>query len=152
MVKILSADFNNRKKELTVVYQNKKTVVLHYGQLGIKINIKTVGIDPDSHGLALVLVLENGKEEFIPYDIPLIFSKDPDYLFQTKIEELIVDIKIKMKKNEISKKYLARQLQTSDIQIERLLNPKNPKKNFLQINKIAHILGMNLLIKMKKAA
>lgn len=151
-LKISKVDFNNRKKELTIVYKNKKIVTLHYGQLGLKKNILSARIDPESKGLALALGFQDGKKEYIPYDIPLILSQDPDYLFQTEIEELIADIKIKMQDKKISKKYLARQLQTSDIQIERLLNPKTSKKNFQQLNKIAHILGMNLSIKMEEAA
>ena len=150
--KMLKGDFNNRKKELTITYKDKRSITLHYGQLGIKENLIRVDIDPESKGLALSLELQDGRKEYVPYDIPLIFSQDPDYLFQAEVEELIADIKIKMKKSQISKKYLARQLQTSDIQIERLLDPKTLNKNFQQLNKVAHILGMNLSIKMDIAA
>ncbi|MBI2027715.1 MAG: hypothetical protein HYS98_07960 [Deltaproteobacteria bacterium] len=151
-LRILNIVLNNRKKELTLTYSNKKKITVHYGQIGIISNLRNATVDPESSGHAFVLEKEDGKREFVPYDVPLLLSKDPDYLYQTEIEELIADIKLKMREKGISKKYLARQLKTSDMQVERLLNPNIINKNFEQLHYIAYILGMNLYFEMKKAA
>ncbi len=148
--KLQKIDFNNRKKEFEVSYKGGKKVALHYGQLGIRSNLVHAGIDTDSNGIAFFYETESGEKDFVPYDIPLILTKDPDYLFQSEIEELIADIHKNMKAKGISKKFLARSLETSDIQVERLLNPENPNKNFVQLNKIAHILGLNLKIQLEE--
>lgn len=151
--KLKNVTYNNRKKEIGIEYQRGKSVVLHYSQLGIKNQqLVRAGVDPESNGIAFFYETASGEKEFVPYDVPLILDNDADYLFQTEIEELIADIKRKMQEKGVSKKYLARSLGTSDMQIERLLNPDNPNKNFLQLNKIAKILGLSLKIQLTDAA
>ena len=150
--KLKKIEFNNRKKEFDVFYKSGQKVTLHFGQLGIQSNLLAAGVDPESKGIAFFYKTETGAEDFVPYDIPLILAKDPDYLFQIEVEELTADIKKKMESKGITKKFLARSLGTSDIQIQRLLNADNPNKNFLQLNKIAHILGLNLSLKLQKMA
>jgi len=151
-IKLVSVAFNNRSKELTVVYRNGKKVVLHYGQLGLKGNLAAAGVDPESAGYALFLEYVNGKREFVPYDTPLLIVQDPDYLLQDSIENLVADIRKKLRATKISKKYLARSLKTSDIQIERLLDSRILNKNLVQLNEIAHCLGASLELSLKRAA
>ncbi|MGR3319559.1 MAG: helix-turn-helix domain-containing protein, partial [Candidatus Anammoxibacter sp.] len=57
-----------------------------------------------------------------------------------------------LEKKKISKKFLARQLVTSDNQIQRLLNPNIPNKNLTQLYKIASILKLEFELTLKGAA
>ena len=53
---------------------------------------------------------------------------------------------------KISKKYLARQLKTSDNQIQRLLNPNILNKNLIQLYKLAYLLNLEFEVHLTEAA
>ena len=150
--KVTSVAFNNRKREVEVTYEGGQVVCLHYSQLKIYQHLQNAGVDPESGGMAFFVEKRNGRKDFIPYDIPLILSGDPDYLLQAEIEELLAEIRQRMKQHHLSKKFLARALETSDMQIERLLSLDNLNKNFIQLNRIAHVLGVTLSMHLKKVA
>jgi hypothetical protein len=151
-VKIKSADFNNRRRTISVVYTSGKVVPVHYAQLGIKQNIESVWTDKETRGRSLGIRFEDGTEDFMPYDQPLALSKDSDYLLRIQMERLTAYIKKTISENRISKRYLAEQLNTSDNQIQRLLNPAILNKNLEQLYKIAMLLGLELNWQIKKAA
>ena len=150
--RIKSVSFNNRKKVLHINYFSGKTADIHYSQIGIDENLSDVWVDKETRGLSIGLRLENGDENYMPYDQPLALIKDPEFLLQNQIEKLIAHIKEIISEKKISKRYLAEQLNTSDNQIQRLLNPKILNKNLDQLYKIASILGFELEWQIKKAA
>lgn len=145
------ADFNNRKRQLTVVYGSGKKFVVHYSNLGIQSNLTDVWIDKETKGRSIGIQIENGKIEYMPYDQPLAVAKDPEFLLQTHIELLIAQIKKDLHTKKISKRYLAEQLHTSDNQIQRLLNPKILNKNLAQLYQIAALVGLEVELKLKAA-
>jgi len=142
--KIKAVQRNNRKRVIQVAYASGKKVDVHYSQLGILKNISEIWIDKETRGMSVGMRLEDGKEEFMPYDQPLALAKDPEYQLQNQIERLIAHIKVALEKKKISKRYLAEQLKTSDNQIQRLLNPKILNKNLEQLYKVASLLGLEL--------
>ena len=150
--KIKSAEFNNRRKTIVVTYTTGKPVEVHYAQLGIRQNIESVWVDKETRGMSLGIKLENGQEDFMPYDQPLALAKDPEYLLQTQIERLTATIKQTIAEQKISKRYIAEQLKTSDNQVQRLLNPAILNKNLEQLYKIATLLGLELDWQVRKAA
>jgi len=83
----------------------------------------------------------------MPYDQPLALNKDPKYLLQNQIETLIAKINFALKQKKMSKGYLARRLNTSDNQIQRLLNPKILNKNLTQLYRIASLLELEIELK-----
>lgn len=146
------ASFNNRKKQLRVVYTSKKTIILHYSWLGIRSNIERVWVDSETRGRSIGIKLSDGKVDYLPYDQPLALGEDSEFLLQNQMEVLTARIKEVISKKKISKRYLAQQLRTSDNQIQRLLNPKIINKNLTQLYHIATLLGLDLEISLKKAA
>lgn len=150
--KIKVASFNNRKKVLRVDYVSGKTARVHYSQIGIRKNVLDVWVDRETHGLSLGIRLEDGQEEYMPYDQPLALTKDPDYLLQDHIEHVIAHVKQAIKEKGISKRYLAEQLGTSDNQVQRLLNPSILNKNLEQLYRIASLLGLEFEWRIKRAA
>lgn len=149
--KFQSASFNNRKKQLEVLYTSGKRVSVHYGRLGIWSNIQEVWIDKETQGRSLGIQYEDGKVDYMPYDQPLAIAEDPEFLLQTQIESLISQIKEVIQASKISKRYLAEQLSTSDNQIQRLLNPKILNKNLSQLYHMASLLGVEVEIRSKAA-
>lgn len=149
--KFKSVSFNNRKKQLVVVYTTGKRAALHYSPLGIKSNIREIWIDKETRSQSIGIRYDNGKVDYIPYDQPLAVIKDPEFLLQTHIEILISRIEVAIQASRISKRYLAEQLKTSDNQIQRLLNPKILNKNLSQLYHLASLLGLEVEIRSRAA-
>lgn len=150
--KFKSVLFSNKKKQIEMSYTSGKEITLHYGQLGIKGNIADIWIDKETRGQSIGIELSDGRLDYMPYDQPLALTKDPDYVLQNNIENIIAQITEVLKKKKISKKYLAKQLETSDNQIQRLLDPSLLNKNWIQLYKVASILGLEFDIQLKPAA
>lgn len=147
-----SVTFSNRKKQIDVSYTSGKKASVHYGSLGIRQNIKEVWIDKETKGKSIGIMLADGSVDFMPYDQPLAINKDPEYMLQNHIEQIIAQIREVIEKKNLSKKYLARQLATSDNQIQRLLNPNILNKNLTQLYKVASLLNLEFEIHLKSAA
>ena len=87
----------------------------------------------------------------MPYDQPLFLIKDPEYMLRDHIENIVARINEEIDRKKISKKYLARQLKTSDNQVQRLLNPRIINKNLTQLYKLAALLGLEFEVSVKAA-
>ena len=151
---IKSVIFNNHKKQLLILYTSGHGINVHYRSLGIKKNIKRAWVDQETRGKSVGIELSDGTIDYMPYDQPLAIIKDPDFLLQSHIELLIAKIKSSLHKRGVSKRYLAQQLNTSDNQIQRLLNPAILNKNLKQLYAIAAILNLDLKVdvQQRKAA
>lgn len=149
--KFKMASFNNHKRQLTLIYTNGKQAVLHYSDLGIRSNLVEVWIDKETKGYSLGLKEENGRVDYMPYDQPLLLTKDPESVLQVQIEYLIARIKKRLEEKKMSKRYLAEQLHTSDNQVQRLLNPSLLNKNLPQLYQIAALVGLEMELRLKAA-
>ena len=150
-LKFKTASFSNKKKQIELVYTSGKSVNIHFGSLGINQNIKKVWIDKETKGKSIGIDFVDGTTDYLPYDQPLHIMKDSEYMLQNHIENIISQIKEELLKKKISKKYLARQLGTSDNQIQRLLNPNILNKNLSQLYKLSALLGLEFSIQIKAA-
>ena len=72
-------------------------------------------------------------------------------LLRDHIENIVASINEEIDRKKISKKYLARQLKTSDNQVQRLLNPRIMNKNLTQLYKLAALLGLEFEVSVKAA-
>ncbi len=150
--KIKSVTFSNKTKEIEIEYASKKRYSVHYGQLGIHQNILKAWVDRETGNQSIGFEFEDGSVDYMPYDQPLALNKDPDYLLQDQIEHLVLELNETIKKKGISKKYIAKKLETSENQIFRLLNPSILNKNLEQLYQIAFILNKQIEIELKDAA
>ena len=150
-MKFKSATFSNRKKEIHIVYASGKKVVVHYGSLGITDPIKHIRVDEETSGRSLKIEFADGKTDYMPYDQPLFLTRDPEYILRDHIENIVASINEEIDRKKIAKKYLARQLKTSDNQVQRLLNPRIMNKNLTQLYKLAALLGLEFEVSVKAA-
>lgn len=150
--RIRAVRFNNRKRVLAVEYASGKSVEIHYGQLGIARKLSAAWVDKETRGRAVGFRLDDGREEFMPYDQPLALAHDPEYQLRTHIERLLAHIQRALAEKRISKRYLAAQLRTSDNQIQRLLDPSILNKNLEQLYAVALLLGLELEWRIRRAA
>ena len=149
--KFKTVSFSNKKKQLELVYTSGKSVNIHFGSLGIYKNIKDIWIDEETKRKSVGIKFIDESVDYLPYDQPPHIVKDPEYMLQNHIENIISQIKEELLKKKISKKYLARQLGTSDNQIQRLLNPNILNKNLSQLYKLSALLGLEFEIQLKAA-
>ena len=150
-MKFKSAKFSNKKKEIYIVYTTGKKAVIHYSSLGISHPIKNIQVDKETLGKSLKIDFINGKTDYIPYDQPLFLIKDPEYILHNHIENIVSRINEEIRRKKMSKKHIARQLKTSDNQIQRLLNPNILNKNLSQLYKLASLLGLEFKVSVKVA-
>ena len=150
-MKFKSVTFSNRKKEIRIVYTSGKKAVVHYGSLGITDPVKHIRVDEETSGRSLKIEFVNGKTDYMPYDQPLFLIKDPEYMLRNHIENIVARINEEIGHKKIPKKYLARQLKTSDNQVQRLLNPRIVNKNLTQLYKLASLLGLEFEVSVKAA-
>jgi len=150
--RLKEVSFNNKTKQILVSYTSGKEVTVHYGQVGIKKNILRAWVDPETGKRSLGFEFSDGTQDFMPYDQPLAVARDPEFLLQTHVELLTAKIKDELKKQGISKRFLATRLGTSDNQIQRLLNPEILNKNLEQLYGIAALLGLEMEFHLKNAS
>lgn len=142
--KFKSVNFSNKKKEIYLIYNSGKEITLHYSDLGFSDLIDEAWIDKDTGRAAIGFKLSNGDEEFMPYDQPLSLKQDSEYQLQTQIEQLVFRINQTLTERKISKKYIARQLETSDNQIQRLLDPNILNKNLTQLYRLGALIDLDM--------
>ena len=81
--RIRAVRFDNRKRVLHVDYASGKRIGVHYGHLGITQKVVGVWVDKETRGRSIGIRLQDGSEEYMPYDQPLALARDPDYLLRT---------------------------------------------------------------------
>ncbi len=150
--RVKKVTFDNRKKQLTVHYAARQEATIHYGQIGITQNLRQAYSDKETGHRTIVLILADGSTEFMPSDQPLALIKDPEFVLQTHIERLVARIRRELQKKGVSLRYVARQLSTSDNQVQRLLSPSVLNKNLSQLYRIAAILDLEVEVHIKEAA
>ncbi len=150
-MKFKSATFSNRKKEIQVVYTSGKKAVVHYGSLGITDPIKHIQVDKETSDRSLKIEFANGKTDYMPYDQPLFLIRDPEFMLRDHVENVVARINEEINRKNISKKHLARQLKTSDNQMQRLLDPRIVNKNLTQLYKLSAMLGLEFEVTVKAA-
>jgi hypothetical protein len=150
--RVRAVRFDNRRRVLHIDYTSGTHIDVHYGHLGIAQKVDAVWVDKETRGRSIGIRLQDGSEEYMPYDQPLALVRDPEYLLRTQIERILARIREALAVKGISKRYLAAQLGTSDNQIQRLLDPAILNKNLEQLYRISLLLGLELEWRVKAAA
>ncbi len=149
--KFKSVGFSNKAKEIKMEYTSGQKIVVHYSSFGIKKNIRSVWVDKETGGRSVGVEFLNGNVDYIPYDQPLYLVKDPEYLLQNHIENVVAHINEVILQKRISRKFLARQLEISNNQIQRLLNPRILNKNLRQLYKLGAFLNLEFKLELEAA-
>lgn len=109
-------------------------------------------IDPDLGNEGVTYSLASGKEGSLMLDAFLDYNRDPDYLRKMSVYKLTLKAIKMAQKSKLSKREMARKLQTSPAQIYRLLNPKNTTKSMDELYRFITHLGGEVEFVMKLAA
>ena len=144
--------FNNKKKVFHLTYTSGLEIECPYSALSIDENVIEAGPDKEVGNHCFYFVLENGEKDYITFDQPLHIIRQPDYVR----EEVLCNITLELQKiialKKISKREIARRLNTSVTQVNRLLDQTNYNKDLSQLIEIGTIIGYEFNWSFKKAA
>lgn len=149
--KFKAVTFDNKKRVFHLEYTSGLKVNCPYSALGIHGKVTEAGPDSEVGSHAFYFVLENGKKDYVPYDQPLHIVQNPEYVKQQTLFDMTLAINKFIKKEKVSKRELARRLNTSTSQLSRLLDTTNYKKELSRLIEIGAMLDYKFKWEFKKA-
>ncbi len=143
--------FDNKKRVFCLHYTSGLKLDCPYSALKIKGRVTAAAADMETGGHSFYFVLESGKKDYVPYDQPLHIAQLPENAKQQALYEMTKTINEFIRKERISKRELARRLNTSLSQLARLLDTTNYKKELSRLIEIAALLNYEFKWEFKKA-
>jgi predicted XRE-type DNA-binding protein len=147
-VKIRKVEANNRKGEFRVVTYSGDTYPFPYAKAEPRPDsankVADASVDRELANEAFTYVLESGDEGSVHLDQVLEYNEDPTHLRDLLIYKLTVEAKQRVEQSGLSRRELARRLNTSVPQLYRLLDTTNTRKSINQLISLLQVLGCNV--------
>jgi hypothetical protein len=153
-VKIKKVSVNNYKRsfEIETVNGNYSLPFVKCELIPTEKNpVIKVYIDPELAKSGITYVLESGKENSLMVDAFLDYNRDSEYMRKALLYKLTIQALELVKKSEISKRELARQLKTSPAQLYRLLDTTNYSKTVDNMIRLLGVMGFEVDFKVIKS-
>ena len=157
-MKIHKVVVNNRKARLELVLRSGKSYPFPFAKLGPRPSSKNpilkAYVDAELGNEAVTYVLASGAEGSVHIDHALEYNRDPNQLAELLAHKLTVEAAKRVERSGLSRRELARRLDTSVPQLYRLLDPANARKSLSQLVSLLQILDcdVDVVIKSHKAA
>ena len=155
-MKIHSVTSNNRKNEFSVVTRSGVEYPFPYAKANPrpspKNRIEDVFVDKELGKEAFTYVLESGEKGSIHIEQVLEYNEDPKYLADLLTYKLSLEAQKRIESSELSRRQVAKRLNTSVPQLYRLLDPSNTQKSMRQLIALLHILNCDVDVVVKKRA
>jgi hypothetical protein len=157
-MKIRRAAVNNRKAQLELTAGSGKVFPFPYAKLDprptAKNRILEAYVDKELGSEAATYILESGDEGSVHIDHALEYNEDPSYLAELLVHQLTVEARRRVDRSGLSRRELARRLNTSVPQLYRLLDPANTRKSLGQLVGLLHLLDcdVRLVVSPRRAA
>lgn len=147
-MKIEKVSTNNKRKEFTVYSRSGTTYTFPYAKADPRPNpqnrIKEVYVDKDLGHEAITYVLDSGDEGTIHVEQVLEYNKDPGYMAELLTYKLTLEARKGIEHSGLSRRQVAKRLNTSVPQLYRLLDPVNTNKSINQLVALLHLLNRNV--------
>jgi hypothetical protein len=154
-VKIKSVTANNKRREFLITNRAGRDYYFPYHNSVSPIrrddHVRKVYVDAELAREAITYLLDSGEEGSIHIEQVLDFNKDPTYLADLLIYKLTAECIQRVEEAQISRRQLARQLNTSVPQLYRLLDPANTSKSMKQLISLLSILDCEVDMVIKPA-
>jgi hypothetical protein len=150
--KFRSVQFNNRKKVFHLIYTSGLEVDCPYSAISVKKNVVEAGPDKEVGNHSFYFILEDGYTGYVPYDQPLHIINHPDYVKEEIMWRVTIQLRDVIASKNISKREIARRMNTSVTQINRLLDQTNYNKDLSRLIEMAAIIGYEFDWSLRKAA
>jgi len=157
-MKIRDVTFNNRKREFSVSLRSGAIYSFPYSKAEPQPTtddcIEDVFVDKELGNEAFTYILKSGKEGSVYIEQVLEYHEDPKYMAELLTYKLSVEARRRIENSELSRRQIAKRLDTSVPQLYRLLDPANTNKSMSQLIALLHILNcdVDLVVKKKSAA
>ncbi len=156
-MKIRKVSTNNRKREFAVVNRSGTEYSFPYSKAAprpsAKDPIEEVYVDKELGSEAFTYRLKSGKEGSVHFEQVLEYNEDPKYLADMLTYRLSIEAQKRIEASELSRRQLAKRLNTSVPQLYRLLDPANTNKSMNQLVALLHVLDCDVdLVVRRKAA
>jgi len=155
-MKIRSVDINNRRKEFSVLTYSGARYTFPYTKStprpGASNRIERVFVDKELANEAITYVLQSGDEGSIHIEQILEYNEDPAYLAELLTYKLTLEAQQRIEGSGLSRRQIAKRLNTSLPQLYRLLDPANTRKSMNQLVTLLHVLNCNVDMVVKKKA
>lgn len=149
---------NNRKAQLELTVTSGKMYPFPYARLEVPPTpdnkIQNIYIDHELADQGVTYTLASGEEGSLIIEQALEYNQDPTYVSKMFLYELTLKAEEYFKKSGLSKREVARRLNTSVPQVYRLLDSNNLKKNISQMIALLNVLNCNVevVVTERKAA
>ena len=157
-MKVRRVTVNDRKARLELVAYSGAMYPVPYARLDPKPTVcnrvVAAHVDAELGREAVTYALESGDEGTLHIEQALEYNQDPSYLAELLVHKLTVEARRRVDGCGLSRRELARRLQTSVPQLYRLLDPTNTTKGLTQLVSLLHLLGcdVELVVKSRSAA
>ena len=155
-MKIRSVDINNRRKEFSVLAYSGTRYTFPYAKSTPRPDtnnrIEAVFVDKELANEAITYVLQSGGEGSIHIEQILEYNEDPAYLAELLTYKLTLEAQQRIEGSGLSRRQIAKRLNTSLPQLYRLLDPANTRKSMNQLVTLLHVLNCNVDLVVKKKA
>ena len=147
-MKIRKAEANNRKSEFRVVTYSGDSYVFPYVKAEPEPEssnkVQEVVVDRELASEAFTYVLESGDEGSVHLEQVLEYNEDPTYLRDLLIYKLTVEARQRVEESGLSRRELARRLNTSVPQLYRLLDTTKTRKSMNQLVSLLQVLDCSV--------
>jgi hypothetical protein len=147
-VKLKAAKVNHRKAQLELTTRAGKSYPFPFAQLDPKPTadnrIEKLYVDKELDHEGATYVLETGEEGSVLLEHALAYNKDPVYVAQLLLYKLTAKALEHIERAGLSRREVARRLNTSLSQLYRLLDPTNYKKSAGQMIQLLYVLGVDV--------
>jgi predicted XRE-type DNA-binding protein len=114
--------------------------------------IEQLFVDKELGNEAFTYVLASGKEGSIHIEQVLEYNEDPEYLADLLTYKLSIEAMKSIESSSLSRRQIAKRLNTSVPQLYRLLDPANTSKSMKQLVALLHILDRDVELVVKEKA
>ena len=152
-MKISSVSTNNRRKEFEISTRSGVSYTYPYAQASPRPDkpnrIKEVFVDKELGSEAVTYILNSGDEGSIHVEQILEYNEDPNYMAELMTYKLTLEARKGIKTCGLSRRQVARRLNTSVPQLYRLLDPANSSKSINQLVALLHVLNCEVDVLVK---
>ena len=157
-MKIRNVEINNRRKEFSVLTYSGARYTFPYAKAmprpEINNRIESVFVDKELANECITYVLQSGGEGSIHIEQVLEYNQDPTYLAALLTYKLTLEAQQRIGSSGLSRRQIAKRLDTSLPQLYRLLDTTNTRKSMNQLVTLLHVLNcsVDMIVKKKAAA
>ena len=144
-MKISSVTADHRKREFRIQTATGQHLAYPFPQAGMEpargTTISELYVDPELGEEAFTYALDTGQEGSVHIEQVLEYNRDPSYMADLVTYRLTLAAREALAESGLSRRYLAKRLNTSVPQLYRLLDPANSRKSMGQLLALLHLLN-----------